>query len=405
MAADMLSLFQRRPHPAALNPPDRPPGVACFYLADLPFWTAAQHHPDPDNLVVHAAGRLIACSQALHALGLSHGDPLDRVQRLAPQAQLTQRDPGREELAAEAILRRLNARTPRVERLVDRRLQGLWIILSGLSPAEVQRLAAQSGGQLGLATHRSLAMLAALTAPPGQARIVRPEATSHFLSQVPLRQLAPLGFSLELRQALDFLGLFRLGDCLDLSQSQLQARFGREGQALYRLLHPCSYGSAAAFSPTAISVRRELEWPTSEPVALLPVLLELVEQGRQQLGARLCRAVTLRLWLRGGTVQQQQVALKTASSSSQVLGYRLERLLRLLLTSSQEVHCLELCLHRLTPALPPQHSLFANRKPISDILGSVERRFPGKLLQAVTRSACCFPEEAFALVPRADTSA
>ena len=397
-------LFSGRSRPAAFPGSGRAPGVACFHLPDLALWTAARSSGGPE-LVVHAEGKVVTCSPALQARGVAPGDALDRALSLAPAATLHRRDPQREELAAEEILRALNARTPRLQQLTDRRLHGMWVILSELTAPELQQLAVRSGAQAGMAPHRSVAMIAAAAAAPGQALVVPPGGVAGFLRQVPLRCLAPLGFSAELRQALDFLGLFRLGDCLFFSEHQLTARFGAEGRSLHRLLHPQGCGRASVFLPADLSLRHELEWPVAEPEALLPALQQLTTQAQQQLGDQVCRAVTLRLWLRAGAMRQQHAMLKSPTNSTAVLGYRLERLLRALLTTPHEVHRIELHLHGITGDTRPQRSLFAARPVLHDVLGVVERRFPGKLLRPVAKAVFCFPEEAFTLVPLTDSLA
>lgn len=378
-------------------------GVACFHLADLPLWTASHRVADPERLVVHASGRVVSCSQQCQARGVRAGDSLDRVQALVPEAVLHPHDPLQDELAAEEILRGLNARTPRLQRLNHRRLRGVWVILSQLTAAELQEVAARSGGQCGMAPQRSVAMLAAAAAAPGQARIVRPGGEVSFLRAIPVSLLTYLGFSEELTQALDFLGIFRMSDCLRFTDRQLTARFGAEGLALYRLIHPEGRGGAPVFSPNELSVCGEVDWPVSEPDELLPHLYRLREQALQALGERVCRAVSLRLWTRHGGSRQQQAMLKTPTRSVPALDYQLARLLHQLLDSSAEVHRIELRLRGIGAGAESQPSIFGGDRPqLRQVVEIIERRFPGKSLRPVANKLFGFPEEAYSLVPYTD---
>ncbi|MEW6751776.1 MAG: hypothetical protein AB1505_12485 [Candidatus Latescibacterota bacterium] len=376
----------------------------CLHIQDFSLWAVSRHACGAGLLVVYAAGKVVSCSPLLQAAGVGQGDPVERVRGLFPQATLVPRDLSLERMALVELLDRLHAHTPRLVRLQERELPGVWVLLARLYRAEFEDLVAQLQGRGGIAADRSTALLAAAAASPSRVRVVSPQEYAAFLAQTPAVVLSLLGFSEYCTDSLRLLGLKTLKACAALTRRQLAARFDREGERLFALLHGHHPACIPAFEPRSLTCRYDFDWPVTQPDPVALCVRHLLDQALQELGSRQVESLSLTLTTRERRVLKGIRILREPTRRREALAEHLCVLLAEIFTEEQEISRVEVSLLGLSPDRESQMDLFAGRRGVlgnlERALGNATRRFAGKVFRPVFLSENApFPEDAFRLDP------
>jgi nucleotidyltransferase/DNA polymerase involved in DNA repair len=176
---------------------------------------------------------------AADAVGVRPGMRLGEALATCPELALVERDPAASEQAWEAMLRRLEdagfAVDPAEPGCVYFETRGVERLYGGLERALERALAAVGStwdARAGAAERRFAALAAAGVARAGQSVVVSDEATSEFLSPLPL-DLLPL--EPRRRAELHGLGVRRLGQLAGLPGGAVAERLGPDGRRAWGL--------------------------------------------------------------------------------------------------------------------------------------------------------------------------
>lgn len=199
--------------------------------------------PLDEPAVVVVANRVIACSPAARAEGVSVGLRRRDAQGRCPDVAVLDRDVDRESRLFEPIAVALEALTPFVEirgagllgfptRGPSRFFGGDEAMAAAALDAVTPVLAGRGACRIGVADGVFAARLAARSERAIEApRIVEPGASASFLAGMPIDELQLP----DLVDVLRRLGLNTLGSFAALSAADVVGRFGREGQVAHRL--------------------------------------------------------------------------------------------------------------------------------------------------------------------------
>ena len=240
--------------------------LAAAVIREFPYWAHRRQDPTLAGRAVvvgalpSARSGVLARSPEARALGVRLGATVVAARALAPEAVFLPPDPLLYKRETDALVKRLETLSPRVEASAD----GLYTLdlrgLDRLHPTEeafaerVRSLLAEAGypASVGVASTRYAASVAALHAAQ---MFDEPTSTTHSkltrrapavpgIAVVPVATeaafLAPLPLSYlpvreEMLEHLTLLGLATLGDLARLSAAAIEARFGGEGLRLHRL--------------------------------------------------------------------------------------------------------------------------------------------------------------------------
>ncbi|AFZ68433.1 nucleotidyltransferase/DNA polymerase [Deinococcus peraridilitoris] len=293
--------------------------IAALLLEPFALWHAERAHPGAPVIVTQAGKVRHVCALARQGgveVGMTVHGALSRLPELATQP-LSQ-----PHLAAgwEALVEGLFAYSPRIEAVGQGR------VLLTLTEAAGRELAAQYHARVGLAESRELALLAALSARAGEARVIAP-AFETALQALPLEVLGGIGLSARKLADLHFLGLRRVEDLLKWSKSQQAGFLGAEYAALKPYLHGPRDDRVPLFQPRAeLMVGLNFEFSIHEPGELGAALMTLAERLLPQLNGRQAGRLVLSALTMGGQLSAVREVKEPLSDAR-----RLVRLARLAL--------------------------------------------------------------------------
>ena len=353
--------------------------IVCFHIPDLAARTLTEN--PRGKVVVSWAGQVWSWSETLNKSLLRTGDSLQRARALCPDALLMERDLHRELMMRERLLNQLYSASPRVMLLKETFLPGAWGLLQNPLADRLRHLTKELRAKVGVAQHRSHAMLAAAKAASGEHAVIKPTDLMPFLRETSVAVLIPLGFP-GVVDALSLFGLRSLQQVYQLTRRHLEAQFEEQGRALYALLHPNDEPPIPVYEPGVIQTGFELETSILETLDLAPQLTYLVDQAIDQLKGKCAQYLELSLQTEKGHVEACRV-LKEPVSDHRSLIHAARYLLTILLPKAGEVCGLGVSLGGLVDTPFKQGSLFPQRKPVLGALRAVERRFPSKLLRGI----------------------
>lgn len=228
--------------------------------------------------VVHA-NRVVATSPAARVEGVVAHQRRREAQSLCPALVVLDHDPARDARAFEPVVATLDAITPRIEIAQPgtvafptrgpSRFFGGDVALADRTLATVEAaLAGRGGCCVGIADGPFAAALAADAARPGAAVVVPTGEAPTFLASLPLACLDRP----DLVEVLGRLGLRTLGDLAALPGRDVLGRFGRDGQAAWRLARGLDERPPATEPPPPdLTVTAQLDPPADSvaPAAFL----------------------------------------------------------------------------------------------------------------------------------------
>ncbi|GHF59743.1 protein ImuB [Deinococcus metalli] len=345
--------------------------LAALVLDPFALWVAARHAPPGAPVVVTDGGRVLDADAAARAAGVQPGMRVSGALSRLPTLHAVPRSGPAGAAAWSEVLRVLPAFSPHLEVLAPGRA------LLTLTPAAATQLAAALGGQVGLAGTRELALLAALSAAPGQTVTVHAGEEADFRAALPLRVLGGVGLSAAHVERLGWLGLRAVGELLRWSRAQQAAFLGADYPALRPYLHGAASGGVGAVRPEAtVSAALAFDDPLFEPHDLEAALDALAATLLDALGTRRPGRVTLDARVAGLTMS----ATREPKDDLRVPA-TLRRALRATLHDADAarygIEGLEVTLGGLErPAV--QGDLWG-RAQAQDAAGRAEGRFPGSM--------------------------
>lgn len=377
-----------------------PPAFTLVDIPEFPVWAARAVEPElrRQELVVVAAGRVVARSSGLAERGLEPGWSQERALALAPEAVFRPLAGAEVRMVWEDTLERLNRSTPWVEPVRPGRA------FARLSPAaEAARLAQSLGARLGSAEDRSTALLAALEAAEGQALTVAEGQEDELRRSLPAEILLEAGVGEATLERLAWLGFPTVGSLARLTRAQLCAQF-EEGALLDRLARCEDRRPVALYvPPPVVAAEHSFEPPVREPADYEPVLRHLVDVAAGQLAGRRATFLTVRLEGPGEQRASRRI-LPTALAEAERLWNPARLTLRKALPARGfGIERLELVLGGLQTPRRTQGRLWTLRPGPEAALRAVEARFPGRLLKITRLDPWVLPpEEAATLEPLGD---
>lgn len=341
----------------------------CFRVPNFWVWSHRRLYPDQE-LLIHHAQRLIACSDGALQQGVRPGQSLSAAQALAQNALSVAVDYPCAEMAWEEWLESLYQVTPF---LWPQQPDFCW---ARLERSQARQLAFSQGVALGIAADRSTAQLASLVAEQGQMVVVPAGQEQAFADRIPVTVLLHGGIAWVSLERLHWLGFARVGELRRLSESQLRQRF-HDGSEIYRLSRPGSRQQLGCWTPPEERVG-EL---ACEPGACMQSGLVLVlQKAYEQLGDFQASRMTLELEYPDQLLQRAARWLKQPTANPGKLSLALQPLWREL-QQPFEPERIRLRLGGLR--LPQRHqgSLWLIRPSIKTALQQIHQRFPGMLKQ------------------------
>jgi DNA polymerase-4 len=224
--------------------------VICVYIDCFAASVEARDHPELTSSPIVIGGfhyerkSVFACSAETARLGVTPGMPLRQAHHLCPEAIFIPLNKDRYLQAFDEVLNVLDCFSPAVE-ISD--LGKAFLDGSGLEslfgpPEELcQQIASRVlyhtrfQSQIGVASNKFMAEVAATMASITQPCIVKPGKEGPFLEPLPAKLLA---ISDETKRRLDLLGLRTMGQVASLTLDALASQFGEEGIRVYSLVHP-----------------------------------------------------------------------------------------------------------------------------------------------------------------------
>ncbi|MEA3020657.1 MAG: protein ImuB [Actinomycetota bacterium] len=241
------------------------------WCADWPVVAAGV--PAGEPAVVLHANRVVACSPAARAEGITRGLRKREAQARCPDLTVLASDPDLDARAFEAVAAAVEVMTPRVEIVrpgvlaFPARAPGRYFGGDEPVAARVTELAApiiDGRGAIGVGIADGM-FAALLAARRGIATVVPPQQSAAFLAPLPvgaLEQARPGRDVAELCDLLRRLGLRTLGDVAELPPARLVERFGPFGTLVSRLARGLEERPPQPREiPTDLVVRAELDPP------------------------------------------------------------------------------------------------------------------------------------------------
>lgn len=364
--------------------------VHCVYIPEFAAWAIRKVlsvHP----VVVMSAGRVVARERVQSLRQVAHGDGVDRVRRLCPAAVVRVRDVHVEQTAWEALVRTLSQASPFMEAM-----EPPFVYLGQAEPSEIQAAAAAWGLQVGAGSGRAMARLAALRSAPGHVLVVHPGREQAFLDRFEVRRLLETGTPKDMVEQLELFGYRTLGALRRLSQRQISAQFGGDGERMYDLVHPVEDGRIPVHvaSPSIVEPH---EWLESVPAAervLRPVLEELVGRAAARLEGRRCQCLRLELdaWGAGHPLETRRM-LQIPQHGAATFMRLLWPMVEALVNRDLEVCGVTVHLESLRMPAVHQEDLFDARPAVMGAVRTIHRRYPGAVRRADVRPHAVFDED------------
>jgi protein ImuB len=248
--------------------------------------------------IVLEANRVVACSPAASAVGVSVGQRRRVAQQRCPEAVLLDHDPDRDARQFDPVVRAVNELTPRLEIV-----EPGWLCVEARGPSRYyggderlcERIVATIGRTLGdltglgigIADGRFASAVAARLAVTTQTRtmVIAPRASAAFLAPQPVAWLQETGeVDAELVSLFARLGLSTLGAVAELPRADVADRFGPPGELAHRLVSGADDRPSTATEPLQ---QRRAERVFDEPVEQLQSLAFVGKQLADGLTAEL----------------------------------------------------------------------------------------------------------------------
>lgn len=364
--------------------------VGCLYIPYYPAWVFEHRNPKDRPVVVVSGGRVITAGKAARRVGVEPGIAAERVAALCPGATVALRNPDLESAEWEEALHRLNSVTPFIENA-----PAPYVYFRSRDLADIRKLTAELKAQVAFAGNRSIALLAAMRAAPGNVLALRPQHQLNFLSRFPVDRIEELGFEIDMIEQLSLLGFDTLGAAHRLSLKHLKAQFGKEGEKLFELIHPEDDPAVSIYQPPrVIRESYDFDWPCTEPHELLQILDHLVDRLATAMRSEKCRRLQIaaRIYRNDKPLFASRVLVEPINGTKPLLNAA-HILINKILFRGIQIEALSIEAGALRTASPTQTTLFRQRPSLLKAVKAVHHRFPGAIKQAVVEPGVLFSED------------
>jgi DNA polymerase IV len=378
--------------------------IAALWVADPPSWAVERLDPNLAGraVIVLEGPRVIGANSVARKAGVRVLEPAGKARGLCPEAAFVSFEPALFKAAWDMAISSAYQVTPYVEPV---RI-GL-LLLGGITPIEAEAIGAEQQARVGLAASRGTAILAALAAPEGHARVIGNEPG--FLEQTPVYLLRGAGIAVDVIDRLELFGLRTLGEIkARVTLKQLAAQFGDVAAKLWALATGLPGGPIAVYTPPAqLTAQFEFELPALEPFEWMPGFELVVHQAVTQLGSglnlhdRLAGTVTVSVNTVLGFSSAQRV-LKDYSRDEKTIRTTAYQALQIALQPGLEVLTIRIALGDLLRPKQTQDSLFAilERADVREAVRKVHTRFPDQIGRLeLHRPHAPLPEQRFRFAP------
>ncbi len=234
--------------------------VLCVWY---PNWSLGRADAPSDEPCFVATDRVIAVDERARAAGVEVGMARREAEALCPEAVVLERDVAEETRRFEPVVEAIEGVIPRVEivepGLVFVPIDGAIRYYGGEEGVVAAVEEVVGAGQIGVADGPFAARWAAVSARPGQPRIVTD--TAAFLASL---DVATLGID-EMVATFRWLGVTTLGALARLPRAAVASRFGPSGLEAHRL----ASGEAQMVQPRTIPAELAVEERFDEPLELI----------------------------------------------------------------------------------------------------------------------------------------
>lgn len=368
--------------------------ILCCLFPEFPA-VAAWHamHAQAEVLVV-ARGRVIARSPGLRTAGIDLGEHEERARALVPSAVIIERHPAVEYAVWEDILGRCAERTPYLQSLRP-----------GLLMADVRtydmfhQLLMDTGGQGGVASTRTMALLGAMRSGRGRIVAVSQDDISRFLAVWPVELLRELDITQETIDRMKLFGLTTMAMLRMLTRRHLEAQFGMDGLRIHDLLATISTQVPVPLytPPPVIEEDIHFENPQREPAVIEPHMLLVLAKSYERLGRMRCTMLEVRARdrLQGIVIRAQRILKRPAETCSELQTTAII-LLRDIIGPQRYCSSIGIALKGIVPPQADQLSLFEATTSADDVARAVLRRYPDGVVRArVVAADAYLPEHRF----------
>jgi hypothetical protein len=370
--------------------------IGCLTIKHFPAWAISliRRHDAVRPLIVQEDEHIVALNRAALSRGLEPGMTAARATSVCPDAVLYVRDSVAEFSAWEYVQERLNRITPFIESDPPR----IWF---GASADEVRAVALYMGASVGFGTHRPTAWMASLQAEQGAMLTVHTGEEDSFLDAFPTRLLALAGFSDSCTDGLQLLGCESVGLARNLNRRHLTLAYGKEGEALFDLIHPTDASPVPLFRPAPfISSQFTLYMPCYQPNEAIPIIHRLAQKAHTDLKSSIVGQIRIVLHLEGYPSMRSARLLTHPTARLDALTRFAERLATGMFQDLQQrrgrigIERIELELAGLLTGDMIQTNLFGERlRKLTAAVNKVHRRFPRALKRGVVRTGAHFHED------------
>ena len=387
-----------------------------LWLPDFPVWSAIHAEPTLQSqpVFVHRGGRVIAVSAVARQHGIARGWTRQRALSLVPGAVALPLDSSACGFAWEQVLSALYEITPRIEAVREGRAV-FEIPTRRQGQVALARLMRDLGACGGAATNRTLAELAAYSAPAGILRYVRAGREASYVDKTPVETLCEAGVSSHTVERLRWFGWQRVGQLKVSSGRQVCKQF-EDGALLWRFA--CAGAAPIAIAekrnvlphlpPPVIETRLAFEQAAREPGEWEAALDELLRRACSELNGRGAGSLSLAVETPHGRRAASRL-LRESASGARSMQVPARAMLRDLL-GRDELQALEVRLGSLDSGAKqgvlfetPDATSERHDAALREVLRRLEARHAGAVQKLQVRDPySALPEERFALVPWLD---
>lgn len=286
--------------------------IAAFNFSPFALYLAERSEPHRKNvpLVVVEEQRVLHANPHARRHGVVPGMRLVGARMRVNNLEVVEYTEPDLQHAWSAMLQQLNDHTPWLE--ASSRGRAFAQLGAGKLQDHVhymQALAAQYGVPVGLADDLETAELAAVTARPGEVRLVCSLETNAFIDRLPLHFLKAVGLSDANYTRLQWLGVTSAGSLARWGAPQIRSYLGQEGITLLPYLHGPRRTDVRPYQQPE-TVRRSVVFtePVLEPHQLHNALDRLSAELEKALAGRVAQRLTLTATTPGGKQRASRLA-------------------------------------------------------------------------------------------------
>jgi nucleotidyltransferase/DNA polymerase involved in DNA repair len=350
--------------------------LVCALFEPFALWQAVWERPDlkGKTLVTLLKDKVHHLSKEARQSGIKSGMSLEGARGQCKDLGIVETDAPTLKSAWEGLLAQLYGFTDQIESVKP------GVCFLDLEPKQMRQVAEVFGALVASGENQEQSYLLALTTPQGNVSSFSGKDIQNRIAAIPLYVLRALGISPLTLERLSWLGLYKLGDLMKWSKSQLQGYLGSEANLIIRYLHGPFRNNVLTYTPPiTFNANYDFEDSVLEPYLFEPVIKFLCQQLSNDLNDKAASRLSLKA-----------VSSRLMFSSTKVSHYplrdvgMLERLASLALHDSGilglEIDSIELTLSGIYRPVRQGH-LWQQRENVEVAVSKVSERYPGKLLK------------------------